>query len=615
VGVWLVALATLIPVATSAATLPSQKHESSGVSVELLTARPLENEDVLLRFSIRAADGSRMNGIRPAAWIDSRDPGNSGGTCKEKVQSFLGGSLRARPVVDLNSYFIVTLNAEPSIAVLDPLVGFGGSKLLTAVSLQSPGVDWVLSADQRRLFISMPLVNRVAVIDTESWEVATNIDTAFRPGRLVLQGDRLWVTHQNARVSETALTVIDTKTLAVTASIPTGRAPHQLAFTKDGKRAYVTNGADGTVSIVDTLKPAKIADVATGTYPIGIAASSLSAAMYVIDSADGSIAVLEPNARKVSRRIEARPGLSSIQFAPGGRWGFVTNSTENVVYVIDSATAAIVTTATDVGKSPDQVSFTDGFAYIRAAGSDQVRMIRLAALGNDPNANIASFPAGQLPPSAAGAESFASAIVPAPEPKAVLVANPADRLVYYYMEGMAAPLGNFTAVKRSPKAALVIDRSLRESEPGVFSIRTRVPAAGDYDVAFFLNEPRVVHCFDLTVRPDPKVKEQIAARAVTIEPLLAQQAFHPGEEMEMSFRLTNPGTHEPHRGLRDLRALAFRTPGTWQKRVTAEAIEDGVYRVRLTVPEAGIYYVFLESDSLQLKVNASRPLIFEAVER
>jgi YVTN family beta-propeller protein len=597
--------------------LPSQKFETGGVAVELLTGRPLENEDVQLRFSIRSTDGSRISGIRPAAWIDSRDAAAGGATCKDKIQSFLGGTLRARPVVDLNSYYILTLNTEPSIAVLDPLVGFGGSKLLTAVTLQSPGVDWALSRDQRRLFVSMPLVNRIAVIDTETWSVVKNIDTAFRPARIALQADGklLWIAHQNERVTETSLTVIDTQTLAVAASIPTGRSPHQVAFAPDGKRVFITNGRDGTVSIVDAVKPAKIADVATGSSPAGIAASSLSAAMYVIDSAGGSIAVIEPNALKVSRRIEAKPGLSSIQFAPGGRWGFVTNSIENVVNVIDSATATIVTTATDIGKNPDQVAFTDDFAYVRAAASDQVRMIRLAPLGKDAEANIASFPAGQLPPGAAKAESFASAIVPAPEPKAVLVANPADRLVYYYMEGMAAPLGNFTAVERSPKAALVIDRSLRESEPGVFSIRTKVPAAGVYDVAFFLNDPRVVHCFDLTVLADPAVQRARDEHAVAIEPMLEHKPIHAGDELEMRFRLTNPGTHQPHGGLKDVQALAFLAPGIWQKRIVAEAAEDGVYRVKLTVPQTGIYYVFLQSESLQLKLNASRPLIFEAVER
>lgn len=599
---------------TSAGTLSSQKFENNGVSVEFLGGRPLEGEEVTLRFALGGTDGSRLNGVRPAAWIDSRDPKVGGnGTCKDKIQSFLGGSLRARPQVDLNAYQIVTLNVEPSIAVIDPLLGFGGSKLLTAVTLQSPGLDWAMSRDQRLIFVSMPLVNRVAVIDTESWSVVKNIDTGFRPGRVLLDGAMLWVAHENERATDAALTVIDTRSLKAVATIATGRAPHQLAFSPDGNRAFVTNGADGTVSIIETSTPKKIGDVATGPSPAGIASSTLSAATYVVDS-DGSIAVIEANATSVTRRIEAKPGLSSIAFAPGGRWGFITNPKENVVHVIDSATSAIVTTATDVGKTPDQVSFTEDFAYIRAAGSDQVKLIRLAALGTDPEANIATFPGGQIPPEAAGAASFASAIVPAPEPRAVLVANPADRLVYYYMEGMAAPMGNFRAAGRSPKAALVLDRSLRETEPGVFSIKTKVPAAGQYDVAFFLNEPRVVHCFDLTVRPDPGLKQKIAERAVTVEPLFRKQEVRAGQELEVQFRLTNPNTKQPHRNLQDVRALVFLAPGVWQKRIVANAAEeDGVYRVKLTVPQAGIYYVFLESGALKLKLNGARPFIFEAL--
>jgi hypothetical protein len=170
-----------------AATPPSQKFEAGGISVEFLGGRPLAGEEVDLRFALRGADGARLNGVRPAAWIDSRDPKiGGGGACREKIQSFLGGTLRARPQVDLNAYSIITLNVEPSVAVIDPLVGFGGSNLRTAVTLQSPGVDWALSSDQRRLFVSMPLVNRVAVIDTDSWSVVKNIDPAFRPGRLWL---------------------------------------------------------------------------------------------------------------------------------------------------------------------------------------------------------------------------------------------------------------------------------------------------------------------------------------------------------------------------------------------------------------------------------------------
>lgn len=599
-------LALTLTSAALAAEVAPQKFESGGVSVEMLTARPMEGEDVELRFAIRSADGTSLNGIRPAAWIDQHNPQKDGGGCKEKIQAFLGGTLRARPVVDLNSYYVITLNAEASIAVIDPLIGFGGSKLLTAVTLQSPGADWVLSRDQRRLFVSMPLVNRVAVIDTEKWDVVQNLDVPLQPGRLVLHDDgRVWV------ASDRALSILDPRTSSIVKSIPLGPAPHQLAFTPDGKRAVITNG-DGKVAIVDAVKGVKLAELVTGASPSGVATSSLSAAVYVIHN-DGAIAVIDANTREITKRIEAKPGLNSIQFAPGGRWGFVTNAKENVVHVIDSSTATIVTTATDVGLRPDQVAFTDDFAYVRAADSDQVKMIRLAALGKDIDANIATFPGGQLPPSAANVTSFASAIVPAPEPKSVLVANPADRVVYYYSEGMAAPMGKFSAVRRSPKAALVIDRSLRETSTGVFTIRTTAPPAGRYDVAFFLNEPRVVHCFDWTVRPDPNARQ--LAEGVKIEPLLDKKPIVAGQELEVKFRLSHAATSELRRDVRDVRALAFRAPGDWQQRMALEPTDDGLYRMKLTVPKAGVYYVFLESNSMQLNLNDGRPLIFQASER
>jgi YVTN family beta-propeller protein len=596
-------LAVVAALSTSAATIPSQQIERDGVSVEFLpSANAVAGEDVDLRFALRGADGSRLSGVRPAAWLDAR---TGDGTCKDKIQSFMAGSLRARPQVDLNTYYVITLNVEPSVAVIDPLLGFGGSKLLTAVTLQSPGVDWALSSDQRRLFVSMPLVNRVAVIDTESWSVVKNVETAYKPSRLVMQGGQLWV------ATEKAIDVVDTKNLDVTATIAVGRGSHQIAFGPDAKRAFVTNGLEGTLSVIDAASLKKVADVKTGTTVAGVAFSPLGNALYAIDGKAGTIAVVDAGSLKVTKTIEAKPGLNSVQFAPGGRWGFVTNGKENVVHVLDSSTSAIVTTATDVGIAPDQVAFTDDFAYVRAAGSDQVKMIRLADLGKEKEANMATFPAGQMPPAAAETVSFAAAIVPAPEPKAVLVANPADKLVYYFMEGMAAPMGNFSASKRTPKAALVLDRSLRESEPGVFSIRTKVPAPGTYDVAFFLNDPRVVHCFEMSVAPNPQ-QQEAADLAVTVEPRIAAKAIRAGQELEVQFKLTSAKKKEP-RDAKDVRALAFKAPGTWQKRIAADALGDGMYRVKFTVPEPGIYYVFVESQTLRLRVNESRPVIFEAL--
>jgi len=56
-------------------------------------------------------------------------------------------------------------------------------------------------------------------------------------------------------------------------------------------------------------------------------------------------------------------------------------------------------------------------------------------------------PPGRAPP---------NAVVQAPRARTrVLVANPMDKSVYYYKEGMAAPMGNFSNYGRQPRALLV----------------------------------------------------------------------------------------------------------------------------------------------------------------
>jgi hypothetical protein len=174
-------------------------------------------------------------------------------------------------------------------------------------------------------------------------------------------------------------------------------------------------------------------------------------------------------------------------------------------------------------------------------------------------------------------------------------------------------MGNYQTYGRTPTAALVVDRSLRESAPGVFSIKTQVPAAGMYDVAFFLDSPRVVHCFSLAVRSNPELKKLVAERRVDVKPLVASRTVHVNEPFGLSFKLTNPTTGKPHQNLADVRILTMLAPGVWQKREIARGAEDGTYGITATVAEPGIYYVFVECPSLGLKLNAQRPVILEAV--
>jgi YVTN family beta-propeller protein len=616
----LLLLFAAIPVLAQEKTAP-QKFEREGVEVEF-TIEPIkeqgkpsselmEAKEALVRFKIHdKASKTPLSGVKPAVWLTQRTEGDTDATqCREKIQSFLQGSLRSRPDVDLNTYYVLALNDESNISVIDPLLGFGSSKLLTLVMLKSPGEDWAQKNSDEKVFVSMPLVNQVAAVDTGTWKVIANIDTGVKPARVRLQPDEryLWVANDGG------VTVIDTTTLKVVGQVATGKGHHELEFSSDSRFAFVTNEQDEAVSIIDIQKLAKVKDLKTG--PItSIAFSKLANALYLANGADGSIGVVDIRSQNIATRIQAKPGIKNVYFAPGGRWGFAPNAKENVVHVFDASTNRIAQTIS-VEKGPDQVTFTDTFAYVRSSGSTEVSMIRLSTLNAE--TDVAKFPAGQSAPAEAAADmSVADVMVPAPEGNSVLIANPADGIIYYYQEGMAAPMGSFQNYRRSPRAVMVVDRSLREVTSGVYTTTTKLPKSGIYDVAFLLDSPRVTHCFSAEAKPNPEIEHEKKV-AVRIEYLNKDKQLRVGEDYKLRFKLVDTATAKAKSDVNDVRVLTMLSSATYQKRDFARSVGDGVYELDIKVPQTGVYLIFVESRSqgvsfrqlpyLTLQTTASTP--------
>jgi YVTN family beta-propeller protein len=585
-----------------------QKIVTQGVEVEF-TIEPVgatdkhaasdleEQQDALVRFRITdTATHTPLAGARPSVWLSQRE-GDSSMTpqvCKEKIGSFLQGSMRSRPDVDLNSYFLLVLNSEPNISVIDPLLGFGGSKLATLIMLKSPGEDWVLTRDQDRLFVSMPGANQVAVIDTNTWKVVANVDTGARPVRLALQPDEKYVWVGTDEGTDSGVTVIDTTTFKPVARVSTAAGHHEIALSGDNRTAFVTNTDAGTLSVIDVKTLSKSAEVKTGRKANSVAVSTLSKFLYVSDEATGKISVVDGKTAKVVGEVATAPGVGSVRFAPGGRYGFAPNKSASVVYVFDVSTNRLLHTI-KVGNGPDQIAFTREFAYIRSAAALDVMMIRLSTIGKE--ADVIKFPAGQSAPADSRTPAaLADSIFPAPEGNSMLVANIADRQIYYYTEGMAAPMGDFDNYKREPRAVLVADRSLREVKTGTYETVTRLPQSGVYDVAFLLDSPRILHCFETKAVENPEAEHEKAA-ALSIEYLDKEKPLRAGVDYNLRFRLTDTGSGKPADGIKDVRVLTFLSPGIWQKRDFAQATGSGVYELKINVPQTGVYMVFVESRS------------------
>jgi len=576
-----------------------------------------EGQDVAVRFRVTDAAGQALAGLSPAAWLDRLPAAEvAPPECAARVKELAGGSLFNQAELDLNSYYVLALDEDAGINVVDPLFGFGGSKLLTSIPLLSPGEDWALAAGRRRLFVSQPDADRVAVIDTGTWKVAAQVAAGHRPTRLGLQPDgaRLWAVVDEEAASVAVIDASGASEARVLARIATGKGPHDLAFSADGALVFVTNAGDGTVSVIDARRLEKVADLHTGSRPIAIAWSPLAAAAYVADEQDGTIVVIDGRRRAVAARIAARPGVAVIRFAPGGRLAFVLNPRESTVQVIDAETNRIVTTGT-TRQGPDQVVFSDQLAYIRHRGTDTVLMVPLRGLGEAGRPlEAADFTGGQHPLGEGARPSLADGIVAAPDPGTVLVANPADRAIYYYVEGMAAPSGSFHNYGRQPRAVLVVDRGLRErGRPGSYEAMVRLPGPGRYRLPFFLDAPRVVHCFEVELQPDPELAAARRRSApVRVEPLLDERTVAVGTAVRLRFRLTDPASGLPATGVDDLVMMAYTISGEWQVRAPAREVGAGIYAAEFVPPEAGTYTVIVECRSRRLPFHLSPRLRLEA---
>jgi len=618
----LILLLAALPIAAAAAGDPSPEDRKAppvtdrttrqGVAVEFRAipspGRSMNGEEIFagdyvdLSFQLTDA-GTEMplQGQFPGAWMDISESWDGAyaldTSCKERVATYLQGNIGIRPLLDLNSYFILVMNRDPSISVIDPITGITGiTKLYAQINLKQPGADWAKTVDEKQLFVTMPRAGEVAVVDTDTFKVTDNLGAGTNPTRIARQpdGQYLWVGNDAEEAAESGVTVIETASLAVARRIATGRGHHELAFSDDSRYAFVTNRADGTVSVIDVGTLEKVKDLATGPLPIALDFSASSRNLYVADAETGEIAVIDDRDLEVVTRIAAQPGLGPVRFSQDGRWAVAINLSENLAYVIDASTNHIVHTL-ETEKDPYQVAFSRSFAYVRALGSERLAMIDLSEVGHGSDPPVVKIGAGETAPARAQDLSIADGIVEAPGEAAVLVVSPADATVYYYVEGMNAPMGNFRNYGHLPRAVQVVDRSMQEREPGVYSSTVRIPESGTYEIAFLLDSPSLLHCFEVAARPNPLL--EIQGPALAVEYLTRKRWVDVGETVPLRFKLTDRETGQARTDLEDVAVYYFVAPGGRRTRVPAGHVGDGVYEAPLTLAASGAHYAYVACPS------------------
>ncbi len=318
--------------------------------------------------------------------------------------------------------------------------------MLTLLAPAAGGADRVVivqtNAAGDNVFLIDPTTNKI-VGEIEGIEV--NHGAAAAP-----DGSRLYFTNE---ANET-LDVVDTKTLAVTKSIPLSGRPNNVTISRDGRRVYVAIvGAPGAVDVIDTpsLKLDKTIPTRGGVHntfltPDGrnvIAGSILGKNLTVIDqeteeplwtlyfengvrpigfetNPDGSTRrmfvqitnfhgffvvdfekrkevgrVQLPELPKEEQNWDTLQGSPShgIGVTPDGKTLWVCSKVNHAVYAYSLPDLKLLG-GVEVGHHPDWLTFTPDSktVYVANAGSNSVSAVDIASMKE-----VARIPVGQVP--------------------------------------------------------------------------------------------------------------------------------------------------------------------------------------------------------------------------
>ncbi len=586
-----------------------------GVVVEFDVYPATAGKDVLMaadwadvRFRITdESTGEPITGRYPAAWMDLAKAWEAKGdkplSCRQRVETYLQGIVGVRPMIDLNAHFLLVMNADPSISVIDPAVGITGiTNLFAQINLDGPGADWVKSENQKFTFVSMPLSDAVAVIDNATFKVHSNIPAGDEPTRIELQSDQryLWVGNNGKDPKTSGVSVLDAINYKPVTFFPTGAGHHEIAFNSDGRNAFVSNRNDGTLTVIDIRNLKKVKDVKVGSTPISVAYSELSNAVYVADAKTGKVVVIDGDSFEQRAEMDTKPGLGPMRFSQDGRWGIVVNPFADTIFVIDATKDKIAHELT-VGDKPYQVTFTRSFGYIRSLGTSQVGLLPLSQLDEAEKPQLSYIPAGQNPPGAAAQISISDAMVPSVKQAAAYIVNQAEGTVHYYMEGMGAPMGAFRNYGHQARAVETVDRSLNEQQPGTYIGQAKIPVEGEYDVAFMMYTPRFLHCFSVKVNPNPEVDS--TTKRLTLDFTGSDKKVEIGSKGTVRFKLANPRSGKPLEGVDDMLVMYYRSDGRGRRVIPASEKQGGEYEAQIEIDSVASYYVFVGSRSQSLNYS------------
>lgn len=287
-------------------------------------------------------------------------------------------------------YAYVANTNDNTVSVIDTATDATvGSPIPVGQAPQGVGV----SPNGGRVYVADWVTDNVSVIDTATNTVVATIAVGSFPTGVAVNpdGGEVYITNYGSNT----VSVIDPATNTVIATVPVGSLPFGVAVSPDGRRVYSANHAlNGSISVIDTATDNVVATVPVGGQPDGVVVSPNGSRVYVANYTNGSVSVIDTATNNVVATIPVGLYAYSIAVTPDGSRIYVANNTANgVVPVIDTATNTEVATVSVVGYPSGVATSPDGSEiYVTNMNDNSVSVIDTAT-----NTVVATIPVGSRP--------------------------------------------------------------------------------------------------------------------------------------------------------------------------------------------------------------------------
>ncbi len=223
---------------------------------------------------------------------------------------------------------------------------------------------------------------------------------------------------------DSTVSVIDTASERVVATLPVAAGPDGIVLTPDGRSVFVSGSSASAVSEIDAASDRVTRAIDVGKGPQGLAMTADGKWLLVAVNGDDRVAFVDTSAHGVSATVPV-PKPHTIAIRPDGRQAYVASQEPGhfAVVVIDMATRAVVTQI-PLDKPPRDLEFDpDGKAlYLTLAGVPAVQV--LDATTNQWGTPV---PTGVSPHIAQHFAGMASGVVVVQGPGEVMLFDPAAR--------------------------------------------------------------------------------------------------------------------------------------------------------------------------------------------